>query len=264
MNVIRFCGGIGNQLFQYAFGSAQKANGIKVFYNTSWYDNPLNSIPPRPYRLDKFNTDICFSPISRQRCIREASYNPNFLKLDNSNFLGYWQNLGYVESVVPKLKEEIWVKNEFCTTEYFNYRKDIEESDSIGIHVRRGDYVTHKTNVFNVLPLGYYQQALSIVSEKESKIFVFTDDFKWCFKNFKQENHKQEIIFVDADEDYLDFELLKLCKHQIISNSTFSWWAAFLNGNPDKKVVMPIQWRMDSAAQYEYTKGICPEGWIKI
>jgi hypothetical protein len=254
MNVIRVYGGLGNQLFQYALGQAQRANGIDVRYDISWYGKPSSA--DRPYGLGKFNTNVEVSDFLKQKTLNEVSLNYIddliFTRLDNCNFYGYWQHPRYFADILPQLKKEFVVKKEFHTTEYTKLRRKITGCESVSIHIRRGDYI--KINGHHLLPLQYYKEALKLV---EGPLFIFSDDIPWCKEYFKG-------TFVEV-EDYLSLELMKLCKHNIIANSTFSWWAAYLNENPNKIVISPEQWRLKKEDQMLVSGDILrPTDWHTI
>ena len=231
MNTIKLCGGLGNQLFQYAFGRVQKENGIEVEYDVSWFNGKNAQKPLRTYALDKFTIDV---PFIKERIYRktiiESGFNPSLLQKDGFNFHGYWQYPDYYTNVLPILKSEIHVRQEYYTKEFLRLRTEILlKENTVSIHVRRGDYL--QLPDFPVLPLGYYQEALKRV---EGDVYIFSDDMDWCSHNFKG------VQFVHLNE-YLDFELMKLCKHNILSRSSFGWWAAYLNSNPNQIVVVPKQ-----------------------
>lgn len=257
MNIIRVYGGLGNQLFQYAFGQAMRANGIKVGYETAWYEK--NYQPPRPYCLDKFNTNVEVSPFSMvNRTIRETGFDPRLTHLKNCNFYGYWQSPRYFETIKEQISQEIQVKPEFCTDEFSNILIKIANCNSVALHVRRGDYVNKG---HHLLSLDYYLKGIRLIESLTSnaKIFVFSDDLDWCKVQFS------DVEFVQLKEDYLEFELMRLCTHNIIANSTFSWWAAYLNPNPNKIVICPGKWMVndDNQALIEQ-KGLLLDSWIKI
>ena len=235
MNVIKVMGGLGNQLFQYAFGKAQMLNGIDVAFDTSFYNNKMKW--PRPYRLDKF-IPVKQSPFLNQPIIKghKRGFDKGLLKLSNHNFDGYWQYKEYYEDILNELRMDLFIDPDFHTAEFRSLYYYIDTCDSISIHVRRGDYLVQ---TWGILPFSYYLNALTQISGK--KIFIFSDDIPWCKLHFKKEYFSKEIMFVDV-EDYLAFELMKTCKHNIIGSSTFSWWAAVLNSNPNKTVVAPSQW----------------------
>lgn len=258
MNVVKVCGGLGNQLFQYAFGRAQMENGLDVGFNINWYGRSKNT--NRPYILDKFNIKVKMSDFLPQKNILEkyVKYNPNMTNVTSFNFHGYWQDPRYFKHILPILKEEFKLKKEFYTKEFLEWKEIIlNESASISIHVRRGDF----KDKINILTKDYYRWAIYNTIESSSNIFVFSDDIDWCIKNFIDDTG-WECQFIHLNE-YLDFELMRLCKHNIIANSTFSWWAAMLNDNPNKIVVAPKEWRLTEEQQNEMClEFLHPEGWL--
>jgi hypothetical protein len=258
VNVIRLCGGLGNQLFQYAFGRAQNANGITVFYNLMWYAKEKNA--HRPFQLDHFKIDVSISPFVNTTVFEKYVnvYDLKLLKKDGFNFMGYWQCPEYFKDILPELKKEIQVKEQFYTPEFLKLRKEIDNCKSLSIHVRRGDYLENVG--WHVLPMIYYNLALKTIRSFKNidKTYVFSDGMDWCKANFK------DVEFVHLN-DCLDFELMRHCKHNITGNSTFSWWAAELNDNPDKMVIIPKRWRESKESQAKMPVSfLTPEGWIKI
>ena len=249
MNIVKLCGGLGNQLFQYAFGRVQrKYYGTEVQYALVWY-NKKRSID-RPFILNKFKVDVKTRPFMSGKIIRDPHiFNPDLLKEDNCNFIGYWQQKEYYINILPILRKEFCVKEELYTEAFLKLREDIINSNSISVHIRRGDLLINGRDYAQ--PLNYYNEALHIMKSLKSdcKVFVFSDDLPWCRENFK------DVTFVSLVE-YLDFELMKLCKHQIIANSTFSWWASLLNDNPTKTIIAPVKWRMKEAEQKMFENGL--------
>jgi hypothetical protein len=258
MNVIKMMGGLGNQLFQYSFGKAQESNGIEVRYLTTWFEYiQRRSANPRPYRLDMFKVNVVNSLfLKTQSLIKEDGFDINLLKTDNHNFHGYWQYLAYHENNLPILRKEFCVQEKHHTKEFLELMYQILEKPSVSVHVRKGDYVGNKG--LNDLPLSYYMEAVKLV---KGDLYIFSDDINWCKHNLKSVYFSRKINFIHL-QDYLDFELMKFCNHNIISGSTFSWWAAMLNENPEKIVVAPSGWisganKQDDALYY-------PKAWIKI
>jgi hypothetical protein len=258
VNVIRLMGGLGNQMFQYAFGRVQKNNGIDVCYDDSWMESKqsLHPLYPRPYRLDKFNTTVPFSKFLDQPLVKEhkLGFDKSVLKMDGFNFEGYWQYLGYYKDIIPELRKEFTLKEE--TEEFSRFKNKIAACNSVSVHIRRGDYLLHRKGPFNTLPLQYYMDALKYI---KGDLFVFSDDIPWCKARINTDYLDRHVTYVHLD-DYLDFELMKLCRNNITTNSTFSWWAGILNNNPDKVVVCPNHWLGEEhGAELHY-----PEDWIKI
>lgn len=258
MNVIKLMGGLGNQIFQYAFGQVQKFNGIDVFYDRSWFDNRLNSETPRSYLLDKFHTDVNVSLfLKNQETITEAGYNKELATLQDFNFWGYWQYLRYYDCILSLLQAEFLVKGIYYTAKYEALRKQAENSEITALHVRRGDYVT--TKGFKTLPLTYYFEALQLVP---GDIFIFSDDILWCKEKFKTQYFNRKLTFVELS-DYLSFDLMRHCSNFVISNSTFSTLAAYLCTNSDKIVVGSKNVCLESAIEKE-KKRYQPKNWILI
>lgn len=235
MNVIGVYGGVGNQLFQYAFGESQKHNGIDVKFNLKWFSGKTQKYP-RPYRLNVFNTNIIESTF-KSTLIKEhnTGFDLNLIYKDNSDFEGYWQYVNYFKHIQSELIKIFTLKEEFYTIKFIELKDEIKKGDSVSVHIRRGDYIK---SGYPIISLNYYYSALS---ETKGPIFIFSDDLEWCKNHFKQDYFDYQLTFVDV-EDYLAFELMKCCKTNIIANSTFSWWAAYLNENSDKKIYTPDWW----------------------
>ena len=133
---------------------------------------------------------------------------------------------------------------------------DILKENLCSIHVRRGDYLG-LPNHHPACPLEYYEEAMKQMDD--SKIFlVFSDDFGWCKENFTNSN----VIFIEDNKDYIDLFLMTLCQNNIIANSSFSWWGAWLNQNENKKVIAPNKW-FGKAIQHN-TKDLIPPTWKTI
>jgi hypothetical protein len=135
----------------------------------------------------------------------------------------------------------------------------------VSLHIRRGDYVSNKSTLqfHGLLEMDYYLQAISQIKEKEKAIelFVFSDDLAWCQSHL---NLSEKIHFVDVNSKrdfHFDLFLMSHCKHNIIANSSFSWWGAWLNKNSEKIVIAPKKWLADTSVN---TKDIIPSTWIQI
>jgi hypothetical protein len=248
-------GGLGNQLYQYAFGQAQKANGIDVAYDRSWFDYRQKG-SFRYYQLDKFDIEVPFSPFLNQQEIHEKDYEPVLLTVDNCNFWGYWQYLSYYEPILKGLQSTLKVNEYFYTIEYKNLLKTAENRVVTGLHVRRGDYLT--TRGFKTLPFSYYFQALQEMNS--DLIYIFSDDLPWYKENFRQVYFKPKLVFVDLP-DFLSWDLMRRCQNLIIANSSFSQWAAFVNENTNKKIIYSSEITMDGE---QVRQKHFPKEWIKL
>lgn len=256
MNVIKLMGGLGNQLYQYAFGQVQKANGIDIAYDLSWFNHYHTGVK-RDFNLDKFEIDILpVNSFLKQQEIRESGYNPELLNVSNCNLFGYWQYLSYYTSILTTLKSIIKVRSSLYTPEYIDLKNKAENYKTTAIHVRRGDYLF--TKGFNTLPLSYYYQALQ--ETDGDLIYIFSEDREWCKKSFTQSAFKRKLIFIDLP-DFLTWDLMRVCQNQIIANSSFSQFAAFLNPNKDKKVIYSsiITMKGEEERQQHF-----PKEWIKL
>lgn len=254
MNTIRLCGGLGNQLFQYAFGRAMTHAGITVAYDINWYEQKKDIT--RPYLLDKFNTKVSIDSFKKyKRTFREKGLNLKLIYVDGYNYTGYWQSPFYFQKITSILSTEFCVKEEYHTPQYLQLKEKIQNSNSISLHVRRGDYLANKHHL--VLSLEYYQKALQLITslKGDCEVFVFSDDVLWCKKYLPNFNYVEM-------EDWISFELMKFSKYKIIANSTYSWWGAYLS---DSVVVAPKRWVVKEEEQELIDKkGLILNDWIKL
>jgi hypothetical protein len=135
---------------------------------------------------------------------------------------------------------------------------EILNKDTCSIHIRRGDYVGlpnhHPTQL-----ISYYEDAIKIIGDNKHFVF-FSDDIKWCEENFKFVENK---TFISNNTDYEDMYLMSMCKNNIIANSTFSWWGAWLNNNETKQVIAPLKWFGTYYSHFN-TKDLYCDKWIKL
>lgn len=262
-------GGIGNQLFQYTFGEyVRNKYKLNVYYDISSFGvlatfrdlqikSIVNEIPvfetnkyffSRHTRFYRRISRFLFSQkpgvIYCDNKIDETIFNQN-----NWNLIyldGYWNNKIYAEWIMNNLGNIYKPLDELpdCLKRYAEY---ISSHEVISVHIRRGDYL-NATNVkrFGVCTLEYYQRAIKKVKEKVSNPYFlfFSDDTEWVKENF----HIEENMMIVENYDIAPFwyiYLMSLCAHNIMSNSTFSWWGNFLNENKDKITVAPLRWFLD-------------------
>ena len=176
---------------------------------------------------------------------------------------GYWQSEKYFREYRDELLEDFTFRTAPIGSNLAT-KKQIEESQSVAIHVRRGDYVSNPgTNAHHgALALPYYEPAIRYLSERvrDPLFFVFSDDIGWAREHL---GPLARCVFVDHNKNAgsEDLRLMSACKHQIIANSSFSWWAAWLNKNPSKLVVTPRNWLNKPAHTFE---DIYPAGCVRI
>jgi len=294
MIIVRLNGGLGNQLFQYAAGRR-----LSIFHRTpiKLDIRTFDHHKLRHYSLAAFKIEEVFATpaeiaeaqgvsffgkpsgsilrlIRRLKGRRHWSvvgeaylgpYNPGILNTTKDVYLdGYWQNEKYFKDIEDVIRREFAVRNE-SSSESERTASQILNTDSVSIHVRRADYVsdpaTHETH--GVCELEYYQKCVDLIEERlaHPSFFVFSDDLTWCRENLRFHHSTTFDTSQSATGAHEDLRLMSLCKHNIIANSSFSWWAAWLNANKDKMILAPRRWLKDM--RYD-TRDIIPENWIKV
>jgi len=242
MITIKLMGGLGNQMFQYAFGFAlAKRKKTNLLLDISFF-NEKNSATPRIFELDQ----LCITQMN----IGKKPFLTQIPKIGHrlKPFLNYYEDYFQSEKYFADCKEEI--RKEF----QFKENLQIPDGETVAIHIRRGDYVKFADIHLVCTPI-YYEKAITYIQNKvENPIFyVFSEDLEWVGQNI---NIPSDSIFVDYNPNMPsshDMQFMSLCKHQIISNSSYSWWAAWLNQNPDKIVVAPDKWFADGMETDIYT-----------
>jgi hypothetical protein len=277
MVITKLYGGLGNQMYQYAAGLslAQRLNS-RHYLDLDWFEeikgNP--EITQRSYELDGFGiqprgisiVDKLQLKLSHPAVLKEPDfrYDSQFETVSGNILLdGYWQSYKYFEKYSPLIVEAFSFPSSIKPG-----NKDIIEkmraSNSVTLHVRHGDYATKQGKAYHgLLPVQYYRQAIAQLSKKIEKpsFFIFSDDLEWCEKNIKLDG---PVTFVDSNSSNSgveDMQMMSSAKHMIIANSSFSWWAAWLNQNPGKLVFAPLQWF--KGVEHEIDDRLPPE-WIRM
>lgn len=258
MITTRLVGGLGNQLFQWACGrNLQKLYGHKLQYDDHIELSNRKRDIYRFMKLNLENPDLVKDTGDYSQFVRVVdsfSYD-NFKSIDFSDLStiyyldGYWQGEKYFQEVADQVRYELQPSQDFIE-EY-----KIPE-DSLSIHVRRTDYLNLQ-DYHPVQTLSYYEEAVDLLGHT-GNIYVFSDDIEWCKQNFKFKN----MSFVHMPDPIMDLWLMSLCKKNVIANSTFSWWAAWINNHQDKQVVCPKRWFGPKAPYSD--KDILDNNWIKI
>jgi len=248
-------GGLGNYLFQITAGYAAALRhnkkyvgslyGIQTGHNhiSTYYDNILRNVN----FIDKPITNYGYN---------ESGF--NYKEIPNFNtdmiLMGYFQSEKYFKDFEKEIKSLYKMREEdeiYLIEKYGDFKK------SCSLNVRRGDYLKLQ-NYHPTQTMDYYNNAISKL-EKGLKYFIVSDDINWCKDNF---NFLDNVIFVEENKDYQDLYLISKCTHNIICNSTFGWWGAWLNNNPYKKVICPNKW-FGSDFSGDYQDIFCKD-WIKI
>jgi len=288
MIITRISGGLGNQMFQYAAAKALAKKNSDIFkLDISFY--PKQTL--RKYELNYFNIEENIA--TEQECAslrgkenfwfkvkrklelgikrppayypekQKATFDKNLLDTKGDIYLdGFWQNEEYFKDIRDEILKDFTLKNQI-SNEAKKHLSSIKSSQSVSLHVRRGDYVqnTHTNSVHGTCGLGYYQKAIKHIEQTvQNPIFyIFSDDIPWCKENFDFLKNK---VFVDNTKSaFDDLELMKNCKHNIIANSTFSWWGAWLNINEQKIVIAPKIWFIGE--QWKHLSVAC-SSWEKM
>lgn len=288
MIIVKLKGGLGNQMFQYATGLAvASAQGEELKLDVSGYNDPryVNANTPRQYRMFPFNlsagvatiTEVekarnplwFFSKILRafnQRILKKhyVDYDPKLFKKRCNYIEGYFQSEKNFIEIKDKVLKEFTLKKEFESEIFLAEKNRIDKIKGVSVHIRRGDYVSDpKTkSAHGVCSKDYYEKAMSIMRSKiESAVFYFfSDDIEWVKKEF---GTHADYIYVSRPSlvEYEELMLMSSCAHNIIANSSFSWWGAYLNQNKHKIVIAPKKWVNREPDPHP---SIIPEGWIRI
>ncbi len=253
MNYVEVLGGLGNQLFQYAFKKyCEKISGHDTLLHTEFFDY-VKSLPgatKRDFTLEKFRCDFVGiqGNIVCERIIEEETFPGIEQDMNEVFFRGYWQKKTFFEEVKSELLSEICLKNEYITEDLYEAAKKIESGNSVVVHFRRADYLTgDNVRIFCSLPVEYYKSALSEVVKRcgrDVKAFLFTDDPDYV-SGIMSELADIDMELMSMREDYEDLYLMSLAKHHIIANSTFSWWGAALSKDPNGITIAPKNWFLD-------------------
>ncbi|RYX82273.1 alpha-1,2-fucosyltransferase, partial [bacterium] len=186
-------------------------------------------------------------PRTKRKLFKEENpwhFEPDLFHVSSNIYLdGYWQHYKYFENISPQILKELVVKEAYSPSIKIISNSIINDVNSVSIHIRRGDYLTDKEafQLMGLMPINYYKTAINYIKQKltNPNFYIFSDDLDWVKSNLKID---APTYYIDGGKDYIDLELMSKCKHNIIANSSFSWWAAFLNNNSAKIVIAPNQW----------------------
>jgi hypothetical protein len=263
-------GGLGNQLFQYAFARQLAINyNTSLYLDPSWFLNKNKKETPRYLDILSFNVKpiilgkkrrmmssllrrraVAFlSPILPIKPFRERpgqAPSSVLCSVKNNSFLfGYWQSQDYFSLIRSQLLSEL-APQDHCGTSFDQISAEMQSTNSVSLHIRRGDYVNSRYH--SVCDLSYYLKALNVIMSKvnQVKIYVFSDDVEWCRRYLALPIPYVLIRDLVALSSPLELYLMSKCRHHIIANSTFSWWGAWLSTYNNKIVVAPSQWFANS------------------
>jgi len=296
MIITQLNSGLGNQMFQYAAGkSLSISKKTNLCIDISWYKNKEVMQTPRNYELSVFkleekliHEDIAYKyynegnvflnrfinkierniPYYKKKHFEEKKFefDTNFFKARKDAIIsGYWQSEKYFDNISDIIRNTFTCSDNDWSEKDKEVLNIIESCQTVSVHVRRGDMVNNSevAKVHGACDLEYYNKSIEYLNNKvNSHVFIiFSDDIIWAQENIRTSN---KTIFVDHNKDenaWLDMQLMSKCNHNIIANSSFSWWGAWLNRNENKIVVSPKRWFNSSKNN---TKDLLPNSWIKL
>ena len=288
MLIVKIIGGIGNQMFQYAFYRKLIELGKKVKCDIKGFNNyklhsgfelqrvfDLDIDFAEPFEIEKLTSIYNYNILSRLKrkifgypsthLIESNILVENLNNIEDAYLDGYWQSTKFFGDFNE-------LKSKFNFNKKLNFvnqktLKKISCTNSVSMHVRRGDYLGN--SVYNLCDESYFLNAIKIIQAREKKeleIFVFSDDMIWVkkclFNNFK-EKININLIENNTQDSSVDLRLMTQCKHNIISNSSFSWWGAWLNKHNNKNIIAPKKWYKNPNQNFKQIQSL-PKSWITI
>ncbi|MEP4979593.1 alpha-1,2-fucosyltransferase [Ascidiaceihabitans sp.] len=274
----RLHGRLGNQMFQYAAARALAARlDVPFSIDTRRAEHKGEGVLTRVFDVD-WSTPQHLPPAQHVRPLayfawrafgqnpkiyREQGlgYNAAFETLPDNTYLhGYWQAEQYFAPIANDIRAA-FVPRHAMSPQNADMAARIASGPSVSLHVRRGDYLT--VGAHGLCDQAYYEAALAKVAKgiDAPTVYVFSDDPDWAKDNLPLPFEKVVVDFNGPDTDYEDLRLMSLCQHNVLANSSFSWWGAWLNRNPDKRVAGPKDWFSDPKLN---NPDILPKGWLQI
>lgn len=292
MVIVRLRGGLGNQMFQYALGkrmAKQLNTTLKLDLTTLLRVKKKEGFTKRDYQLHIFNVKENFliqpkfiSVLNKMKLhflvelvkgikllgykkVKERTFTVDQNLIDSPNdktlYSGYWQSEKYFSDAEAELRKDFSFKEELSDQAKVILNQ-IENSNSVCVHMRRGDYV--QDNYFVPMSNDYFGKASDYISKhvEDAHFFVFSDEPQWCSENVK---FKNKYTIVDFDTDKIkykeDLQLMASCNHFIMSASSFSWWAVWLSNAKNKIAIAPKQWFSDQSIDVSDLVG---EDWVRL
>lgn len=292
--IIKIFGGLGNQMFQYAFGrSLSHALNLPLKADITFQNNKQKSSNYRRYELSYFKLSLAIAkpneiPLNKEPLIYkllgfkipkqpvtrikenllyryDTELLSSLMKSTNSLYLdGYWQSYKYFDNIRQDLLNDFTPKGNLSKSQS-ELISLIKKSNSVAIHIRRGDYVSNpKANAHHGLcSVDYFKSAVDYITGKvsDAQFFIFSDDIDWCKGNLQIEG---DVTYIIPDEvtPTVDLHMMSQCRHFIISNSSFSWWAAWLSVHADKIVIAPRDWLRNNVENC--MDDLIPQTWIRM
>lgn len=288
MVIVRIFDGLGNQLFQYAYARMLQEKNVEVYLDTKkTYEDNFRKFKNHAKRENKLHylnikipeasgKDIEKYSFLRQTGLKERllyylaikgiginkfwqaekineGIKESNLKFGNVYLNGWFQNEEFFRNIRTQLLKELRPKKKIKINKQL--RQLLQDDALIAVHIRRGDY----TKINNTLPDIYYCGAFEIMKKKytQPKYLFFSDDMNWVKEKYNNVSNSYFVTDYGSFDDYEELMIMSSCKSNIIANSTFSWWGAWLNQNPDKTVIAPKKW-------FYTQENIVPKDWIRV
>jgi hypothetical protein len=290
MIIVQLTGGLGNQLFQYAFAkSLSMESDVEMKIDTSFYEdyswhcfslNPFNissqkasfediqAVRSTGFKyLDAIITKV-FKINKNQLSEINLRYDAkNLTPIRNAYIIGYWQSEKYFKKYKLKILEEFSIRFRPSIANQMLIDRLQKEEISVSIHIRRGNFVNIDSvnKIHGTLDMDYYYRSIEYFKERfvNPKFYIFSDDLEWVKLNFCLDEPMYYVSINDEKTDFEDLRLMASCKHNIIANSTFSWWGAYLNLNPEKVIIAPKKWFANEKMNLD-TVDLIPTEWIRV
>lgn len=287
MIITKLNGGLANQMFQYAFG-----RHLALIHNTtlkldaSSFFNAQAGDTPREFGLNVFN--IQATPATRHEIwwLRDSKINrllhkhkpkfkkslikdynvfdPQYLHVGNNTYLvGNWQSEKYFAGSKDVLRQDFTLKTPWSQAAE-DIAQQMHTQEAVGVHIRQGDYVLNPKyqKVYELLDETYYHDAARHITQKITKpiFYIFSDNISWAQQHLDF-GHPTRYVSDGTLKDYEELLLMSHCTHNIVANSSFSWWGAWLNQHPDKQVIAPKKWFKNPERS---TTDLIPDSWVHI
>lgn len=288
MIAVRLSGGLGNQLFQYAAARClADLHQTDLVLDLHWFSHIPPGATARAFELDKFpvrarrfrGTEVLWAKLHQGRIIRKIpaiprrwthfrerhfQWDAQFAGLPDGTYLdGYWQSEKYFAQSAQAIAQDLSVQAPLQGEDQAVASR-IAACNAVSVHVRRGDFVHSPSGaaLHAQCSLAYYQAAIGRISQQVQapSFFVFSDDPDWTRQHLQLPGPTEFVVHNAAATAYQDLRLMALCQHQIIANSSFSWWGAWLNRNPTKRVLAPQAWFNDATD----TRDLIPADWVRL
>ena len=265
MVITKITSGLGNQLFQYALGRhLALVNKTSLWADLRYFHQEYATDTVRKFKLDRFNVEYnildsspwlylskatrllpgrSLRPLAETRHETDFHFDPAVVRpaAPLTILWGFWQSERYFAESTAQIRQDLTFNRPLANS-FLAYRQQIEQAETpISVHIRRGDYVTHPefSQSFGFLGLAYYETALAHLQSlfPSATLFFFSDEPDWVRAHVRTDLPHVFVQNAGPDADVDDLQLMSLCHHHVIANSSFSWWGAWLNPRPDKVVI---------------------------